>query len=1380
MGTLCRFVLLVVSLIATAVSARPLRPEEVPEPLKPWVGWVLTGSEDRICPFYFQDAEARRCQWPNALKLELDNGGGRFELTWRADREGWASLPGDAQHWPQEVGSDGEPVVVTERDGRPALWLPIGTHTLRGAFLWTQIPEALSVPADVGLLNLTVNSKPVAFPDLNADGRLWLKARDTGPRAAEETDRLELQVFRRVTDDMPLTVATHLVLDVAGSQREVALKGALLDEFIPLMLLTPLPARLDADGSLAMQVRPGRFEIDISARHPREVTALGLGEAPAPWPGNEIWAFEARNHLRLVEVEGLLQIDPQQTNLPADWRQFPAYRVNAGDSMRFKVIRRGDPQPEPDRLTLSRELWLDFDGGGATFNDQVGGAMTSGWRLEAHPPMRLGRVAVDGQPQLITRAPGSTKDGVEMRRGRVDLAADGRLEGGLRELPAAGWAHDFQQASATLHLPPGWRLLHVRGVDNKDATGAWAYKWTLLDLFLVLIAAVAAGRLWQWRAGVLVLATLALTWHEAEAPRTIWLHLLAAMALASVLPAGRLRSLAALYRNVALLVLAVIALPFMVEQVRIGLYPQLERPWQNVATAELRAASPAAAVAETPAPAAPMVAEEAAPMAEEKVQTETLSRLVKRRAEGVAGGYEAEYGAPASSAGRSVNFDEIDPKANVQTGPGLPRWRWTEVPLAWNGPVQSDQTVKLTLLSPRQNLALNLLRVVLIALLAALLARLGLSHTVTRKAAASAAVVLLTVAGLGAGGRHAEAAEFPSPELLNELKARLLSPPECLPACAEAARMRLSASAEALQLRLEIHARESVAVPLPGAAHHWLPATVSVDGEPAAGLARAAGGELWLQLAEGAHQVLIEGPLPPQATVELPLPLKPYRVEVERLDGWSLAGVREDGTVEDQLLLTRDKRETEAQTGVMEPAPLAPFARVERTLRLGLNWRVETQVVRASAADSAIVIEVPLLAGESVATAGVRVADGKAQVNLPAQESVFSYESVLEKSGEVTLTAPRTTAWTEVWRADVSPVLHMETSGIAAIHHQAAEGNWLPQWRPWPGESVKLTLTRPEGVEGRTFTLDASRLQLTPGERATDAALELALRSSQGGQYTLTLPEEAELLSASIDGTPQPIRQEKRLVTIPLAPGSRTLTLAWREPEGLRSRYATAVVDLAVPSVNASIEVSLPSDRWVLLTGGPRLGPAVMFWGVLLVIALVAAGLGRVRLTPLGTGQWLLLGVGLSQNAWGAVLVAGWLLALGWRAHWRAAVSKFRFNCVQIAVMLLTLIALGALFDAIKQGLLGVPDMQIAGNGSDAHHLRWYQDHTAASLPVARVLSVPLIAYHLLMLAWALWLAFALLKWLRWGWQCYTTNGYWRPFSLFKRKEVATGSGSGG
>jgi hypothetical protein len=307
---------------------------------------------------------------------------------------------------------------------------------------------------------------------------------------------------------------------------------------------------------------------------------------------------------------------------------------------------------------------------------------------------------------------------------------------------------------------------------------------------------------------------------------------------------------------------------------------------------------------------------------------------------------------------------------------------------------------------------------------------------------------------------------------------------------------------------------------------------------------------------------------------------------------------------------------------------------------------------------------------------------------------------------------------------------------------------------------------RPEGVEGSTVTIDASSLRVSPGLRATDATLDLTLRSSRGEQHAIALPEGAELQSVSVGDAVQPIRQEEGEVRIPLAPGVQQVKLVWRQAGGIgrRLRFATPQVDLGIPSVNGEIRIAGSAGRWILFAGGPRLGPAVLFWPLVAVLVLLALGLGRIRLTPLRFHHWLLLGLGLTQvPLWAAALVAGWLLALGWRKESGTQVPGRWFDLLQVGLAAATLVALLALFFSIEKGLLGLPEMQIAGNGSSSQLLRWYQDRIGTELPRPWILTVPLLVYRLAMLAWALWLAGAMVGWLRWGWGCFNQGELWRP-----------------
>ncbi|MCK5351065.1 hypothetical protein KAJ77_00720, partial [bacterium] len=397
----------------------------------------------------------------------------------------------------------------------------------------------------------------------------------------------------------------------------------------------------------------------------------------------------------------------------------------------------------------------------------------------------------------------------------------------------------------------------------------------------------------------------------------------------------------------------------------------------------------------------------------------------------------------------------------------------------------------------------------------------------------------------------------------------------------------LDADTGKLRLRMEVHVLEDVAVPLPATASQWLPQTVLVDGKVARALSRSTDGILWVSLEKGIHQVVLEGKLPGRSTVLIPLNLPVHRVDA-RVKGWVLEGVHENGAADKQLQLTRIKQEKTSDMQTLEAEALPPFVLVDRSLLLGLEWRGLTRVHRISPPGTAVVLEVPLLDGESVITDGVRVKDGKVLVNMGPTQRSMTWESALEEREHIDLVAPDVTGWVEAWRAEISPIWNMEqTEGINVVHRQDPRGVWAPVWRPWPGESVKLRITRPEGVPGSTFTIDTSQYLLKPGKHATDVSLSFVARSSLGGQHVVLLPVEAELTGITIDGALQPIRPEEGKLTLPVRPGSQSYDIKWRLPEGVNAMYSVPRADLGVESVNQNVRVVMPRNRWVLLTGGP-------------------------------------------------------------------------------------------------------------------------------------------------------------------------------------------------
>jgi hypothetical protein len=186
----------------------------------------------------------------------------------------------------------------------------------------------------------------------------------------------------------------------------------------------------------------------------------------------------------------------------------------------------------------------------------------------------------------------------------------------------------------------------------------------------------------------------------------------------------------------------------------------------------------------------------------------------------------------------------------------------------------------------------------------------------------------------------------------------------------------------------------------------------------------------------------------------------------------------------------------------------------------------------------------------------------------------------------------------------------------------------------------------------------------------------------------------------------------------------------------------------------------------VLWTHGPRVGPAVLYWGELAVLVLVAWGLSRLRWTPLKLRDWLLLGIGFSTFSWlGLGVVVAWLFAMAWRERNAASMpaGKWRFDLVQLGLALLSLIALVVLVVAVRYGLLNDPDMHVVSPVSGPGALNWFADQSVDALPVAGAVSVPMWVYRAAMLAWAVWLAVALIGWIKWALAAWTRGEWWMP-----------------
>jgi hypothetical protein len=1333
----------------------PLWAQDVPPALRDWQDWVLHDVPEHGCPFLANrnpGAGNYQCVWPGRLSLDANKDGGRFSLAVHVDAPGWVDVPGDEHSWPQQVVVNDKPAPVLNRDGHPSLWLTPGDYTLRGTLPWETRPVRLRVPLAIGLVSLNLDGSAVDRVERNGDQLTLGEA----AAAQRQADALSVRVYRHLTDGMPAMLDTEVQLNVTGSSREQSLGPALPKGFVATALTSDLPVQLDSDGRLRVQLRPGQWTVQLHARGLETLHQVALTLPPDPWPRQETWSYSDDPSLRSTHVEGRAT-DASQAGVPADWNALPAYVLDASHGLTVEQGTRGNEGGVADQLQLQRQIWLDFDGHGLSVSDHLTGTLQNTQRLNVDAPWQLQRAAQGEDPLLVTQ---TDKDhsGVELRGKNLDLSAGLRIADRHGALPSTGWHASLESIDATLYLPYGYRLIGASGVDRSP--DSWVAQWSLLDLFVVALIALLAGRLLGWRWAMVAALFLALSQHEAGAPRwTLGLALAFALLLRA-LPQGRLQRVAQLLTGVALALAVLWTLPFALTQMQSALHPQLEAGNATTVFGQEQVYKVMGGARQTKIAPEPVAEEQAAP-----APPPAPAPAMQSASSSMPSGFAAKrtLDSVTATAAAMPNVDDAsqtDNRTVIQAGAGEPSWNvGNNYHLGWSGPVTTEQTMRLVI-APAW--LVRWLRVVMLVLLVLLLGRTtqGLIKPLypswRRWWPGRAAAALLFMACLP---HSAHAQSTPSQTVLNQLQARLTETPKCVPDCAVVASANMQAKDDQVTLDMEVHAGAAVALPLPQTDAGMQLVGVSVDNNANASVSKS-DDQLLARLAPGIHHVSLSYRTQPADSTTLNFALRPQWLSFSG-QGWSLDGMDAGHLLGDSVTLNRIKTTTDGKPAPSPQQTFPTYVRVTRTLQLGVDWTVTNTVERVAPSDGGFTVELPLLPGEHPLGDNARVQNGRISVTFNGGQSAVVWNSRLDHADHLQLTAPALDQRAEVWQLHPGAMWHLDAKGVPL-----GDNSDGLRFDPLPGETLTVAITQPTPVQGDSVAFDNVSASSQLGDRATETALDLTVRSTRGGEHAITLPSGTVLLDAMRDDESLSLAVKDDTLSLPLLPGKHHYVLHLREPHGVSLRSITPAYALGAPSANLSLQMKLPEDRWVLWTWGPGMGPAVLYWAHLLVLIGAAWLLARYAPTPLRFHQWLLLGLGFSAFAWSAyAFVVLWLILLGLRARYEPAYSKLpgtQFNVLQAALAVVTLIALGVLVSAVPSGLLGLPDMHVTGNDSTAWVLNWFADQAKDALPQAGVFSVSLWFYKIAMLAWALWLANALIGWLRWAFDAWTQGGYWR------------------
>lgn len=1018
------------------------------------------------------------------------------------------------------------------------------------------------------------------------------------------------------------------------------------------------------------------------------------------------------------------------------------------------------------------------------------------------------------------------EEGVEIRVEELNLKADFRYPDAQERIIALDWSEPMNKLTVKINLPPGWGLFSVQGgVSDSD----WLTSWAMVDIFLLALVAIGVFKLFGLAWSILALVCLIL-YHKDASLYLEWLSVLVTYFLLSMALKHRLFiKITGMAFFVMCLYFSVFVLTLCKTDIRRAIHPQIP----SEALFSHRTSSMDLSISEEEESDYSYIQRKSTPMyrqskkggySKQKEQSNygevDLSRQLQLLDQNAV--VQTGSGIPSWQwESHYVNFEApIEPGRELKLGLMSPMWSrsflalraialltylffflsclkslpWTKNPSEHGGgPTQKKSQVT-------QNAMLLVMLSVVSTLF--LMTKLAAAEEVppgevpqenvnvqtqtqtqmefniqqsshTENMMTRAGMIHPSDQRLISSDHGALVTSFPTDELLKQWRQRLLEEDRCEGECIYIGDLKLVIKELQISVEVQVHAERASFFILPGSI-----GDVSWEKIQSAGKDLPLRAErshnadksfITVRVPQGISSVVAKGDLQDIESFELAFKDLPKRL-ITDLEGWQLETQRL-GKVTPVLTLTRDRRvDLKKSSASRELGSRVnvddSWFEVSRSLNLGPTWQMITQVTRIQSEEPQE-LKLPLIAGERVLSSEHEVIEQEVRLSFAEGQNTVGYLSELSQVAELELKAPRGVRWSEKWTLNCGVIWSCEAKGLNPISLGGGSQASL-SWRPWPGESVNLSVTRPQGVKGAEVTMKKGKYRFEPSGQLAAGQVDLTLVASRGTTRTLTLPKEATHVNLTIDHEEQFDPMKDGLVRLAIKPGLHHYKVSWKMPSVRTFAQHIPPIKIDIESVNFEQEYIL-GHRWLIAVSGPEWGPAILFWGKLILALLLSIALSIGSWSPLSRLDWFLLMAGLTQHhasSWLLVFIWFGAFALRRRIASQLLKSTFLFNLVQFALASGTIVFLSVMYFITKSNLLSLADMQVTGAGSSMFMLKWYVDRFAngESSPQVAVYSLPLWFWSAMMLVWALWFASRLYRWLIWAWECINAGGGWRSF----------------
>lgn len=493
----------------------------IPPEVAKWVPWVQKDNINKDCP-------ETNCVFLPQLRLSQNQQDLLIDLNGISfHQDTWIKLPYsntnmNVQFWPTSITVNGQKGIVQQKDNIPYVKLPKDN---------VKIQLTYNKDNFLAQSNIILPYAPVSFFNtssvslsLNKATLILNKDKQNTDTTNSEKPEVNILVYRRLKDNMPLLLTTKIKIDYSGRPDEIKLGAILPKGFLLQNAQSDLKVYYK-EGSYWVSAVPGSHFIELNAFIPEDINYIetaGLVENIK----DEIWSFEANPNLRKVQLEAAIPVDSKQAAVPEEWQAFPAWQVK--DKLAIKTERRGGVFETPIKGLTTKHSWYGLDGDILQTRDEMLllnndnpfiKFMTNNLKIES--------VKLNDENQLIV-----TKDShptILLPKGENKLQVFSHSMIGSA-IPSAVAQAEIEVNQWDLNLAPRYRLLMVK---NATVRGSWIDAWSLYSIFFLCLLTIVCWKLLGKRVALLAAlyvivfqTTIIWSWF-------IWIPLIILMALVS-------------------------------------------------------------------------------------------------------------------------------------------------------------------------------------------------------------------------------------------------------------------------------------------------------------------------------------------------------------------------------------------------------------------------------------------------------------------------------------------------------------------------------------------------------------------------------------------------------------------------------------------------------------------------------------------------------------------------------------------------------------------------------------------------------------------------------------------------------------------------------